>query len=344
MHTPRVSRRQVLTFAGLTLGVGVIEFAGQPAPVAGAPAGQEPTLEPVGDQPVAVLSGDGAAPAACPRQLAVKVVRDAALPAGAQLTVTFDPRLFVPLSSAVVSLGGRIVAADSAIATDPATGAHTCTVTLADAVPATGDLVAVLATGRPLHYPRDLVRQPSAPTASLRRAGKPDTARRSLQPRRPSAFGGPATPWGIELDGGWGRQTWGENDRFCYYHPLRVTMHSVGPGRAPVPASFAVSVDPQLVREISVASVRLNDKPYKGKTRLTDTTRTDSLYRSSWLVPIRLAPEDVLDVELRVSTLTPSGALTTIKHPVVGLTALGADVAQRLTGKDAFTRADSVWQ
>jgi hypothetical protein len=342
--TAGFSRRQVLTFAGLTLGVGVIELGGPATPASAAPTDQL-TLEPVGDQPVAVLSGDSAAPAVCPRQLAVRVVRGGVvLPSGTQLSVTFDPRLFAPVTPAIVTLGGRRVAATSTITESATTGLSTCAVTVTDAVPAAGDLVAVMGTAHPLLYPRDLVRRPSDASVDVAPTSRSARAHRTLQPARPPSFGGPATPWGIELTGVWGRQSWGDRDQFWYYHPVQVTMRSVGPGRVPVPASFAVSVDPRLVRDVSVAAVRLNHKPHNAEVRLSATSRTGSVYRTRWLTSVLLKPGDVLDVQLRVSPLTPSGTLTTIKHPVVGLAAMGTDMAQRQTGRSSFTRLDSAWQ
>lgn len=341
--TSRLSRRQVLTVAGLTLGVGVVELAGLPARASAAPTDQV-TLEPVAGQPVAVLSGDGAAPAACPRQLAVKILRGVDLPAGTQLSVTFDPRVYAPLSAPVLTRQGRVVAAGSAVTTNPTTGLHTSTLTLSEAVPATGDLLAVLGTAHPLLYPYDLVRRPSAPTAQLSRTAKTASAKRDLQPQRPSSFGGAATPWGIELDGSWRRHTWGDREQFSYYHPVRLTMRSVGPGKALAASAFTVSLDPQLIRDIRVTGVELNNKKYRGGATLAATVRTGSLYQTRWHIPIRLAPGDVLDVMLAATPLVPTGALPAIKHPVVRVLSEGTTVAQRATGKDTLSRSDAVWQ
>ncbi|MEU8606828.1 hypothetical protein AB0C29_02335 [Actinoplanes sp. NPDC048791] len=340
---PCVSRRQVLTVAGVALGVGVVDLAGPGSPASAAPS-SEVTLEPVADQPVAVLSGDGAAPAVCPRQLAVKVLRGVELPAGAQLSVTFDPRLYAPLSAPVITRNGRVVTAASAVVTSATTGLHTSTVTLEQAVPSTGELLLVVGTANPLLYPYDLVRQPSVPTAQLGRTAKSAPAERRLQPGRPSAFGGPATPWGIELDGAWSRHSWGDRAQFGYYHPIRVTLRSVGPGKARATSAFAVSVDPQLITSVRITAVELNRKPYRGGADLTATRRTGSLYQTRWRVPVRLAPGDVLDVTLTATRLNPPGALPTIKHPVVSLISADDAVAQRSTGKSTLTRADSVWQ
>lgn len=342
MTSARLSRRQVLTFAGLTLGVGVIELAGSPWPAAAAPAAGQLLLQPVADQPVAVLSGDSTAPAVCPRQLAVRVVSDGVvLPAGTRLSVTFDPRLFAALPTAAVTRGRRFVLAESTI-TATTSGPSTCTVTFKEGVPADGDLIVVVGTAHPLLYPRDLVRRPADATADLASTPRSARAQRSLQPARPATLGGPRTPWGIELTGGWDRQTW-DGGRFWYYHPVQVSMRSVGPGKAPVAASFAISVDPRLVRDVAVGSIRLNQRPYHGAVRLRKTTRTPSVYRTEWQSSVMLKPDDVLDVLLRVAPLTPSGPLPSIKHPVVTLT-MGTDIAQRQTGQNSFTRLDSVWQ
>ncbi|MBT8226913.1 MAG: hypothetical protein HKP61_10755 [Dactylosporangium sp.] len=351
MTTAGFSRRQVLTVAGLTLGVGIVELGGPAAPASAAP--DDPpvgtlTLEALPGEPVAVLSRDRAAPAACPRQLAVRVVNDGlALPAGTQVTVTFDQRLFAATDPAFVTLGGRRVAATSSTARNPATGATTCVVTLNEEVPArsaaTGDLVALLGIAHPRLYPYDLVAQPAGAVAEMAATPRTPGAHRDLRPARPPAFGGPVTPWGVDLAGGWSRQTWGADDRYWYHYPVRVSIRGVGPARTPAVA-LLVAVDPRVVREITVASARLNDKPYPtGKIRPAGTSRTGGVHQAQWRTGVRLDPGDVLDLGLRVATLTPAGALETIKHPLVA-TAMGRDTAQRRTGLDAVTRLDSSWQ
>ncbi|MFG1778878.1 hypothetical protein ACGFIR_00895 [Micromonospora sp. NPDC049051] len=337
MTMPQLSRRQALTIAGFSLGVGVIELGVPMAPASA--ASSVPVLEPVGGQPVRVLSGDGAAPAVCPRQLAVKVVRKTPLPAGTRITVTFDPRVYAPAQPAVMTLDGRVVAAGSTTSTDPATGLRSCVVELTETVPAAGDLVAVMGTAHPLRYPQDLVRDPAEASAKLG-----SSSRRSLQPARPSSFGGPARPWGIELSGAWGRKTWGDGDRFRYDYPVRVTLRGVGPGRSPSSTVFGISVDPQVVADIQVASVRLNDRSRPGAVRPQATTRHSSVYHVAWRAAVPLGPDDVLDVVFRVSTLTPAGALSTIKHPVVELISTAAGAAQRRTGRESLTRSDAVWE
>jgi hypothetical protein len=342
MQPMHVSRRQILTLAGLTLGAGVVDLAGVTGPAHAAPGGGEPTLQPVADSPVAVLSGDGAAPAAAPRQLAVRVLRTGTLPAGARIAITFDPRRYAPVTPAVITLDGRPVAADKAVVTDTGTGEHTSTITLTEAVAATGDLVAVVGTAHPLLYPYDLVRHPAAPTARIRRSAQTAESQRPLRPARPSSFGGPARPWGIEVDALWGGESWGENDVYHYPVPVRITLRSVGPGPAPGAISFAVSADPRLVSAVEVASAQLNYRPYGKRIRRTGMTRTASVLRTQWRAPLRLVPGDVLDVYLDVATVLPGGQLTGLTHPVVALVASGAAASQRLTGRESRTRADAV--
>ena len=52
---------------------------------------------------------------------------------------------------------------------------------------------------------------------------------------------------------------------------------------------------------------------------------------------------DRLDVELRVITRTPTGALDTIIHPVMSID-MGADTAARQTGRTSVSQTDSSWQ
>lgn len=341
MHPMHVSRRQILTLAGLTLGAGVVELGGATGAAHADPAA-EPTLQPIADTPVAVLSGDGAAPAVAPRQLAVRVVRTGDLPAGARIAITFDPRRYVPLTPAVITLDGRPVAADKAIVVDSGTGEHTSTITLTQPVGATGELIAVVGTAHPLLYPYDLARRIVAPTARIRRTPGATESGRTLRPARPTSFGGPARPWGITLDTVWGGEAWGDNGEFHYPVPMRITLSSVGPGPAPAAVSFAVSVDPRLAAAIEVVSAQLNYRRFGRQIRRTATTRTVSDLRTEWRAPVRLVAGDVLDVYLKVATVVPVGELTGIKHPVVALVASGASASQRLTGRENLTRNDAV--
>jgi hypothetical protein len=349
MTAQQVSRRGVLAFAGAGLTLGIVEVLTAATPTQAA-AGLR--LEPVADHPVAVLSGESVAPVAYPRQLATRVIRDEPLPTGTRITMNYDPRLIAPLSEALVLLDGRPVRTTTAPAAAGEPEGRT-TVTLDQVVAREGELIIVAGTAHPLLYPFDLVRQPTDPTVELARPGATALARLrkgavtvtgSLRPPRPATFGGPATAWGIELTGVWGRQTWGADDRFRYHHPVQVTLRGVGPGRAPGPAAFGVTLDPRLVSALTVESVELNRTPSTGRLRLTGSTRAGAAYRTDWTSSIRLAPNDVLNVRFRVRTLTPPGPLPGIKHPVVSLAAMGGLISQRRTGQNELTRSDAIWQ
>ncbi|MEV4345212.1 hypothetical protein AB0J83_12115 [Actinoplanes sp. NPDC049596] len=327
-----VSRRQILTVAGLALGVGVVDL-GPAGPAAAAPAGI--TLEPVAADPVAILTGENAPPAAVPRQLAVRVLRGAGMPAGAQLTTTFDPRVYAPLTPGVLVHRGRSVATTGMVAIDPATGRPTSTITLTEPVPADGELIAIIGTANPMLYPYDLVRRPAEPTA---RAGH---ARRDLGPDRPAPFGGPAEPWGVEVSGVWAARTWGPGDRYRYHVPVRVTLTGAGPARGPA-ASFSVTLDPRLVRAVTIGSARLDDRAYAGRFRRVSQSRTSSAHRTLWQAPVGLAAGQSLDIELRVDTVRPPGPLTGLTHPLVAAVTTGAAGAQRHTGRESLTRTDAV--
>ncbi|MET8256036.1 hypothetical protein ACFYPG_11630 [Micromonospora sp. NPDC005553] len=341
MTMPQLSRRQALTVAGVSLGVGVVELGMSSSPASA--ADPTPILEPVGDQPVSVLSGTGAAPAVCPRQLAVKVIRSTPLPAGSRISVTFDPRLYAPAQPAIVTLNGRGVAAGTTTTTDPATGLRSCTVELTETVPSAGDLLVVVGTAHPLLYPRDMVRTPADASAEMRSA-RGGRSRRSLQPRRPSSFGGPAAAWGVELSGTWARKTWGDGGRFRYDYPLQVTLRGAGPGKSPSSLLFGIAVDPQVVGDIQVASARFNGQSRAGAVRPVSTTRRPLLYQATWAAALRLGPDDVLDVSLRVSTLTPVGPLSTIKYPVIEVLSTTGATTQRRTGRESLSRSDAVWE
>ncbi|MDT0486246.1 hypothetical protein [Streptomyces doebereineriae] len=342
MFDPKVSRRQVLVLGGLTLGVGAVTVAG-PGPAwadTAAAAGVE--LVPVGASPVAVLAGVGVQPAAFPRQLAVQVKHAGTdLPAGTQVAISYDPRLYSPLPAAVATVGDRRLRATSTVSTDPRTSVTACTVTLTEALPAGSDPVVVVGTAFPVLYPYDLVAGPAGATAAVHHKNVRPTDR-SLQPGRPHAFGGVATPWGLEVSGVWNRCEWANGKRW-YYYPARITLNSVGPGTAPVAASFSVALDPQVVSDVRIVSARLNNKVHDAGVRLLSDTRTASLFETRWATRVKLKSGDRLDLELAVRTRKPTGDLPTVKHPTVGLINMGDHITQRQTGRTSMSRSDSEW-
>jgi hypothetical protein len=150
-------------------------------------------------------------------------------------------------------------------------------------------------------------------------------------------------PWGISLSTFWNRQTWGEDDRFVYYYPAQVTLLSVGPASAPTAAALTVSLDPQVVTDLTPTFLRLNDRKHAGIVKRVETTQTASIFETTWETSTVLKAGDVLEVGFAGAVLKPKGALVAIKHPVITLVAMGRDSRQRETGKTTVARLDSVW-
>jgi hypothetical protein len=167
---------------------------------------------------------------------------------------------------------------------------------------------------------------------------------RDLYARSGPARGTEATPWGIELAGGWSPWRWGPNGTYLYYWPAQVTLRNVGPGAAPIRAGFSIAVDPRVVSGLSVTGLRLNGKTLNGDVARVAETRTSAVYESHWQTPVRLKDGGVLDVLFTATTLDPGGPLPTIKYPVVTLTGLGDDPARRDTGNNTLSRLDAVYQ
>jgi hypothetical protein len=164
-----------------------------------------------------------------------------------------------------------------------------------------------------------------------------------LKPSGKIAPGAATLPWGIALDCGWARHTWGTTGDFFYYHPIQVMLRSVGPGPAPAPAGFTVSVDPRLVRAVRAGEIRLNGRTVRGTARLTRTHRDETVYETQWRTPRRLRPGDQLDVRLNADLISPAGPLAVIKHPVVAVSGLGGSPTRRDTGTASLSRQDSVY-
>lgn len=343
----KLSRRQLLTVAGLSLGTAWVDLADS-SPAHAAPAG-DILLEPISDRPVRVLSPDGAAPNAVPRQLAVRIRNDkVALVPGTKLTVTFDQRLYAVMSTPLITLGGRPVASTAVTETDPGTGRSVCTLTLGEQIPVrsagAGDLIALVGTANAHLYPYDLVRTPADTTVDVKAATRSPAARRSLTASRPSSFGAAErAPWGVQVAGGWERISWGPGNRYWYYYPTLVSVTGTGPGRTPA-ATFAVTVDPQVVTDIQVVAARLNNKAYPvSRITVEARTATGTHRQVRWRSQARLSENDQLDVELRVATRQPAGALGAITHPIVS-TSMAAGSGARQTGQMSISRADSSWE
>lgn len=342
MINPKATRRQVLVLGGLTLGTAAVTLAGLDSPALASTTAAI-TLVPVAATPIAVLPGVGVAPAAFPRQLAVQVQHPgSALPAGTQVVITYDPRLYAPMPAALATSNGRTLGTTSVIATDPKTAVTTCTVTFSEAVADGDDPVVVVGTAFPILYPLDLVRGPEETSAAVGPKRAAPRARRSLQPSRPSAYGGVATPWGIEVSGVWSRYEWANGARW-YYYPVRVSLQSVGPGAVPVPASFAIALDSRVVRDVTILKAQLNNKAHDAGARLTSQTRTSRLLETSWRTAVTLKAGDRLDLYLGIALQGLTTDLPTIKHPTVTLINMGRHVTQRQTGRNSISRNDSVW-
>jgi hypothetical protein len=340
----KVSRRQVLVLGGLTLGAGAVNVAGLGGTAYADSTTGDVTLVPVGASPIVVLPGVGVQPAAFPRQLAVQVQHAGTdLPAGIEVAITYDPRLYSPLPTAMVTTGRHRVHTTSKTTTDPKTTLATCTVTLTEALPAGSEPVVVVGTAFPVLYPLDLVVAPAGATAAVGRKNTKPTGRHSLQPRRPAAFGGVATPWGIEVSGVWERYEWADGKRW-YYYPARITLHNVGPGTAPAAAAFSVALDPQVVRDVRITGAQLNHKAHDAGVRQLASSRTASLFETRWSTRVRLKAGDQLDLAVKVTTHKPARDLPTIKHPTVGLIDTGNHVTQRQTGLTSLSRIDSRWE
>ncbi|MGY4910220.1 hypothetical protein [Micromonospora aurantiaca (nom. illeg.)] len=337
-----ISRRQLLTVAGLTVGAAWVDLAVPATPATAALGTGQLTIEPLVQDPIPVLSARGAAPQAVPQQLAVRVRGDnVALLAGTKLTVAFDRRLYAPLTTPLATRAGRRVLATATTAPDPSTGQTACTLTLNEDVPAGVELVALLGTVNPHRYPHDLTVAPATVAAGLSSRGR--AARRDLTSPRPSSWGGPTEPWGVEVGAGWSKLTWGPDARYRYYYPVIATVTGSGPGRTPA-AEFTVSVDPRIVTDIGVAAARLNHRTYPGsKIKRVESTASGSLRRFRWRADVRLGAGDQLDVMLRVTTGSLDGPLETITHPVVssGMTPV---IATRRTGRESVSRTDSSWR
>jgi len=347
-----LSRRTVLAFAGLTVGTATMYLGTASAEASSAALDTTAiTLEPLPGSPVTVFSANPYAVMSFPRQLAVRVHNGGAtLPSGARFEVAFDPRVYASPEAVSVTMNGRLVT--DVTATDPtmnpSTGVTSRAITINQPIPTTtreaDALIIVLGVAKPLTYPFDLVRTPGAVSSEIPAHG----AKRALAKKR-TFSGSPKTaelarlPWGISLSAFWNRQTWGENDRFVYYYPAQVTVHSVGPAAVPTAAAFTVSIDPQVVADLEPTFLRLNDKQLKGTVKRLGTTRSEFVFETTWQTPIVLKAGDVLEVGFAGTVLKPTGPLPTIKHPVITLTAMDRDSRQRETGTTTVARLDSIW-
>ncbi|MEV8518079.1 hypothetical protein [Dactylosporangium sp. NPDC051484] len=342
-----VGRRQVLAAGGLILGVGSMQVLLPSAPAwAQAPA-PGVTLEPFTDDAVIVLSGDSTAVGACPRQLALRIVNpEVELPAQTKIEVVFDGRLYAPRRAALLSSGKRTVKTTTTFTSPDETGTVVCTVTLDEALQGlrAGEdpVVLSVATANTALYPHDLVRNAKdskVTVAATRRSAKVERGLRAGDVPRAAT---PRLPWGVELSGGWGRHRPASGAQFAYYYPTQLRILAIGPGDGPDATTFNVSLDPYLVKEVTVTAMLLNGKRTPGKVNLAGTTRNTSLYQTEWRLPVKLKAGDVVEIALKTTLLSPPTNLITVKHPVVTVNGT-LDPAQRQTGRHTLTRLDSLW-
>jgi hypothetical protein len=343
------SRRQLLTLGGVVLGVGCVELAFTTKPAVAGPAANgagQIILEALPSYPAQVLSPNGTVSSAVPHQLAVKIINDdTPLPQGSQVIVSFPDKIYAAMNPPMVFLSGRLVKTTAVTSFNTSTALTDCVITLEEMIPipsdGSGDLLALLGTVNPHRFPIDLT-QPGTSTAMVRTAHHSSDAHCKMRIPRPSLFGPAATPWGVTVAAGWDRQLWGENAEYRYYYPVQVSLTGTGPGKSPA-AELIVTADPRIVTDMSVVSAMLNNREYP-VTNISVTTRssTDTIRKVHWRTPVKLGPDDRLNVKLKMVAKSPTGPLPTITHPVVS--AAMVNMAVRQTGQLSVSREDSIWQ
>lgn len=277
-----------------------------------------------------------------PRHLALEVVSGDAVPAGTEIEVRFDPRLFHALEQPFVLTAEGAGALE--VRRGPADSPGRITVALPRSLKgrtsSSGPAAVLVLASANAPYPGDLVRAPAASAASLRSRGR-TVSTGSAAPLAQPRVGGAPRPWGVDLSGTWRPVAWGPDGRWHTSVPGSVCVRSTGPGPLATLPALEITLDRRVVRSVEISSVRLNGERVTDLGRLRSHTLGNSL-RVAWQGEHRLRANDLLECDLDVACVTPSGPLPGFFHPVVAWAGHPSAAGQRLTMREEWMRQDCV--
>jgi len=332
-----VSRRSILQWSAALVAVTVTAPAWPPRAVSAATS-QALVTSPTEAGEVEVLRPGAQERITAPVDLGVTLLAEAILDVGTTVSISFDPRLYDVLPTAVAGTRSTEVPVSMGdVTVDTFTGLNTVVATLHAAVPAGDSVTVVLGQLKRRSFPYDVVRSPLSTRVRADGRGRAQAGTRSLtryDKKQPQE-----TPWGAAAGVLWEPKTWGTD--FVYYCPRSASGTAVGPAAVPARYRVRVTVDAAVIKDISVASATDGaGQPLYGTSRRSDRAGVLVL---EWTSRDELPAGATVLLGLKSADTAPTGPLTGVKHPVVELLppAEGAP-SQRTTQVESVTRLDNI--
>ncbi len=308
-----VGRRAVLRWAAAGALAATVTLGVESHAQAAATADGDLSVGPTTAGRSAVLVPGSSQSVIAPNDLGVTVKGATSIEAGSIVALEYDPRLYELAQTVTAAHGATALAASrQSVVTDPQTGLTTVKVRVDEAIPAGGSTTVVVGHLRPRRYPLDILRDYGDVQASVtQRAG---TRRRAhLGGRRSEPVAG--QPWGCEAGVLWQPLEWGGG--FRSYCARVASVRSTGPGAVPAGYRVRVVADPHVVRSISLQDARtLGGRRVSGSAEDVSTAAVRAL---EWTAHAHLPMGEQIQLRLAVTPADPVGALSGIKHPMVGV-------------------------
>jgi hypothetical protein len=238
-----------------------------------------------------------------PRDLGVTVAGP--LPAGTELSLVYDPRLYTTNKRPTAVHEGNAVSVQST-----STGAGKITVTLKQSVP-TGSLTIIAGQLSPNRYPYDIVRDLGTVEADKKTPGQGRSTPNKLVQKKPASVSG--EPWGAECGALWDEVSWGDGNR--YYRPLSASVRSTGPGPIPPGSTIRILCDQGIVPTMQV--VGATDSAARQVLGSAKKVNISGVTGVEWRTKTEVPAGEQVLLRLESTVDVPPNDLDGVKHPTV---------------------------
>ncbi len=264
-------------------------------------------------------------------------VRRGSIAAGSTMTLEWDARLYTVAQTIALLGGDETVVAEAAWPTiDKATHRASMSIVVPESLAAGRDYSLVAGTLTPGRYPDDLVTDPVPFTVRVSEPGARDAAVTVLS--RPASR--TTAPWGVKLGAAWQQAGWDE--KYAALYPSLVTALAVGPGQIPAGSRIRIMLDPQVFTSVSaVGAFNSSGQMVPGRAR---TSSQSGKPTATWTATAPIAAGERISVRLNATARPLIGGLAWLEPPLVQFVApRRSNDAQRVTGQESLTRADSIY-
>jgi hypothetical protein len=259
-----------------------------------------------------------------PRMLgAVLTVRTGTLPAGTRIRLTWDPRVYSPQESPVLTKGPQPFNCHQQ--GKPTSKKNTAIVIDQD-LEAGEPYVLALGAGRQLRYPHDVIDDPTPLKLTLNSSRF--TGNREAKPKATSHR--TRNTWGAAISVGWEIVTWG--DGFHTWLPSGIVVRATGPAAIPKGTRVEVRVDRRVFNSSIVGAKNTHQAPGRA--------HGEALV-AIYAIPQRIPAKSLFVIPVEANISTPTGKIASFEAPTVDLIATTGSSWQRLTGAESAARVDN---